>query len=252
MRRLTSFLLALGVSTSLMGAPVQAQDWHGHGGGHGGGEDWHWHGDIHSFHVNDYDHWRGGHWFHGPHDGRDGWWWTVGGFWYFYPQPVYPYPDPYTPPDVVVIAGPATAMAPAYVYYCGNPAGYYPYVGQCFGPWQKMIPTAEVAAPVVAPPAPQFAPAPAPVAPANLTERQLDDRQLNAFAVEFQKINLQSSTAPSKLKKLEARVDDFRETLFNRSYNAMDILKDTEGLKNRIHNRRLSLEQPAPQPVEAQ
>jgi hypothetical protein len=21
-------------------------------------------------------------------------------------------------------------------YYCYNPPGYYPYVGQCYGPWQ--------------------------------------------------------------------------------------------------------------------
>ena len=30
--------------------------------------------------------WQGGHWRHEIHDGRDGWWWDVGGAWYFYPQ----------------------------------------------------------------------------------------------------------------------------------------------------------------------
>ena len=64
--------------------------------------DHHWHGDIHRFAGHDYDHWRGGHWYRGPHGGRSGWWWVVGGGWYFYPQPVYPYPDPYVPPMVAV------------------------------------------------------------------------------------------------------------------------------------------------------
>ncbi|MGA7810722.1 MAG: hypothetical protein WCB02_39600, partial [Bradyrhizobium sp.] len=30
--------------------------------------------------------WEGGRWHHEIHDGRDGWWWDVGGVWYFYPQ----------------------------------------------------------------------------------------------------------------------------------------------------------------------
>ena len=32
--------------------------------------------------------WEGGRWHHEVHDGRDGWWWDVGGVWYFYPQPM--------------------------------------------------------------------------------------------------------------------------------------------------------------------
>ncbi len=32
--------------------------------------------------------WEGGRWHHEMHDGRMGWWWDVGGVWYFYPQPV--------------------------------------------------------------------------------------------------------------------------------------------------------------------
>jgi hypothetical protein len=32
--------------------------------------------------------WETGRWRHEIHDGRDGWWWDVGGVWYFYPQPV--------------------------------------------------------------------------------------------------------------------------------------------------------------------
>jgi hypothetical protein len=32
--------------------------------------------------------WEGGRWRHEIHNGRDGWWWDVGGAWYFYPQPM--------------------------------------------------------------------------------------------------------------------------------------------------------------------
>jgi len=30
--------------------------------------------------------WEGGRWRHEIHNGRNGWWWDVGGAWYFYPQ----------------------------------------------------------------------------------------------------------------------------------------------------------------------
>jgi len=98
--------------------------------------DEHWHGgDMRHFHDHDEHAWRGGHWFHGPHDGRAGWWWVVGGTWYFYPAPVYPYPDPLLPP-VAVPAQPAPpASAPNYWYYCQNPPGYYPYVPSCATNW---------------------------------------------------------------------------------------------------------------------
>jgi hypothetical protein len=32
--------------------------------------------------------WEGGRWRHEAHNGRDGWWWDVGGVWYYYPQPI--------------------------------------------------------------------------------------------------------------------------------------------------------------------
>jgi hypothetical protein len=98
-----------------------------------------WHGDeIHRFQEHDMERWRGGEWRHGEHDGRVGWWWNVGPSWYLYNQPVYPYPDPYQPP---VVAGPAAAPPPPggqYWYYCRSPAGYYPYVPQCAGPWETV------------------------------------------------------------------------------------------------------------------
>src|ERR1700726_4747465 len=32
--------------------------------------------------------WAGGQWRHEMRNGRDGWWWDVGGAWYFYPKPM--------------------------------------------------------------------------------------------------------------------------------------------------------------------
>jgi hypothetical protein len=98
-------------------------DWHGgHGGPHGGGT---WHGSV--------GQWHGGRWFQGWHGGRYGWWWAIpGSDWYAYDEPVYPYPAyPNT-------GYPGAPVAPYYWYYCQSPAGYYPYVQQCAGPWQPV------------------------------------------------------------------------------------------------------------------
>jgi len=136
-------------------AAVQAQE-HRHEGGHDerhfdGDRDVHhfeggrnWHGDIHAFHEHDIELWRSGRWFHGPHDGRPGWWWIVGGVWYFYPSVVYPYPDPYQPP-VVVLPPEQIAAPPHYYYYCSNPGGYYPYVARCLVPWSRVTSAPPVA-----------------------------------------------------------------------------------------------------------
>jgi hypothetical protein len=93
--------------------------------------------DIRRFRERDFDVWRRGGWIHGRHDGRLGWWWVVNGTWYFYPQPVYPYPDPYVPPAVVASPAPAGQAW----YFCRNPRGYYPYVARCLVPWQAVPPT---------------------------------------------------------------------------------------------------------------
>jgi hypothetical protein len=55
---------------------------------------------FHDFHGRDFGlftveertAWIGGAWRHGFHNGRLGWWWQVGPFWYFYDAPAYPYP----------------------------------------------------------------------------------------------------------------------------------------------------------------
>ncbi|HYM03073.1 MAG TPA: hypothetical protein VET85_09020, partial [Stellaceae bacterium] len=45
---------------------------------------WGWRGEIHDFRGHDFDVWRGGRWYQGPYDGREGWWWVVGDAWYPY------------------------------------------------------------------------------------------------------------------------------------------------------------------------
>ncbi|MBI4756447.1 MAG: hypothetical protein HY778_13740 [Betaproteobacteria bacterium] len=92
-----------------------------------------WRGDIRAFPERDLHRWSSGRWHHGHHDGRLGWWWIVGGLWYFYPGPVHPYPDPYVPPAMMVEPPPGR-----FWYYCPDPPGYYPYVPACRVPWQPI------------------------------------------------------------------------------------------------------------------
>jgi len=37
--------------------------------------------------------WRQGRWHHATRNGRNGWWWDVGGVWYFYPEQIEGPPD---------------------------------------------------------------------------------------------------------------------------------------------------------------
>ncbi|HEV2212793.1 MAG TPA: hypothetical protein VGS99_05560 [Gammaproteobacteria bacterium] len=124
------------------------------------------HGDIRTFHTHDWDAWRGGRWVHDWHGGHLGWWWVVGGAWVFFNAPVYPYPDPYVPPTVIVQAVPAAPAAspvpppppgaaavppaPLYWYYCPTAQNYYPYVTQCPVDWQQV--PATQAPPAATPP----------------------------------------------------------------------------------------------------
>lgn len=99
--------------------------------------DHHWHGELHE--------WHSGRWYHGHHEGRDGWWWIVGSTWHYFVRPVYPQPIVVTPPPTVIVQGqvasapvPPPAPAPAPVqswYHCNSPQGYYPYVTSCPGGW---------------------------------------------------------------------------------------------------------------------
>ena len=135
-------------------------DWHGgwHGGPHGEWHEWHWdwhgpglRGDGRFFDDHDWGLWRAGRWSHEWHDGRLGWWWVAGGLWYFYQDPVYPYPDPYAPPEVVAAApqqpvGSSLPPQPKSWYHCSSPDGYYPYVATCPSGWQS-VPAGTAAAP---------------------------------------------------------------------------------------------------------
>ena len=73
--------------------------------------------------------WEGGRWRHEAHDGRMGWWWDVGGVWYYYPEridgpPTYisedyaddvvygPPPGAYPPPPVAAYAPPPPPPPP--------------------------------------------------------------------------------------------------------------------------------------------
>jgi len=80
--------------------------------------------------------WVRGRWWHGRHLGRFGWWWFADGSWFFYPAPIYPYPD---------YVSQTYYEAPAedygnYWYYCRDPEGYYPYVQHCNRAWEP-VPT---------------------------------------------------------------------------------------------------------------
>lgn len=105
-------------------------------------------------------HWHNGRWQHGWRDGRVGWWWVVGPEWYYYPDRVYPYPEPYRPP-VVVVAPPVSApqlpppvmvqqAAPAVWYFCEAAQTYYPYVNSCPAGWKTVPAVPAVSAPVPA------------------------------------------------------------------------------------------------------
>ena len=220
MYKFPALLLTAAILATTASSPVLAEEWHDHG-------------DIHHFHEHDYDHWRGGHWIRGLHGNRDGWWWVVDGLWYYYPAPIYPYPDPYTPPAVVVTtpAPVVTQVAPSAVYYCANPPGYYPYVPQCYVPWQKM--------------------ASAPPAVVVVNQHDVDARQLSTYAQEFAHINLADPHARVALKSLARHVENFRHALTHRNYNAMDILRNTEDLSHRIAEQRAALAPHVAPPVAA-
>jgi hypothetical protein len=86
-----------------------------------------WHGNVHDF---DLANWQHGGWQHVRHNGRLGWWWVVGTDWNFFADPVYPYPDLYTPAN----------MPFGWWYWCDSYQEYYPYVTYCPLPWESVMP----------------------------------------------------------------------------------------------------------------
>lgn len=64
--------------------------------------------------------WGAGHWRHESHNGRLGWWWDVGGVWYYYPEQLAG-PPTYISEDYVDDAPVAYAPAPPPVAYAPPP-----------------------------------------------------------------------------------------------------------------------------------
>jgi len=73
--------------------------------------------------------WDGGRWRHEVHNGRNGWWWDVGGVWYFYPQPME------GPPTYV-----SADFADDVVYAEAPPPGAYAPPGPAPGPYYAAPP----------------------------------------------------------------------------------------------------------------
>lgn len=128
---------------------------------------------MHDFHTvnvrgfNEHERaiWRTGRWHNDWHYGRYGWWWLVGGVWYEYAHPIYPYPVEVAPLVVyeqpvvttslplyeeprVVVAGaapvgltlresaiPRLPAVPAGSYRCATPVSDYPVIGTCPSGW---------------------------------------------------------------------------------------------------------------------
>jgi hypothetical protein len=117
------------------------------------------HRDIRQFDRHDYGLWRSGSWHRVRHDGKLGWWWVVAGTWYFYHQPVYPFPDPYTPPVILIQPPPADTQnnmpPPAqFWYFCTSANNYYPYIASCPEGWKSVPATPAAPAPALTPATP--------------------------------------------------------------------------------------------------
>jgi hypothetical protein len=84
--------------------------------------------------------WRHGVWRHAWHHGHWAWWWVVGGSWFFYPEPIYPFPD-YVGSVVYYDYYGDMGEPDYYWYYCEDPPGYYPDVARCDSAWEAVPPT---------------------------------------------------------------------------------------------------------------
>ena len=126
----------------------------GHHGMHFGRSRWEGERDIRHFDDRHLSVWREGGWRHVDHDGVFGWWWIAADTWYFYPAPIYPYPNPYIPSVMAVpqLSESGTLVQPPSQswYYCQASNSYYPYVPSCPTGW-KMIPATPPQGPATPP-----------------------------------------------------------------------------------------------------
>jgi hypothetical protein len=90
----------------------------------------HWVPPTGTHHI-DTARWHEGHWWHGAHGGRFGWWWIVGPDFYEYPDAAVVYPAP--PP-----------LVQGYWYWCDAYRQYYPYVAVCPSGWRAVLPGAPI------------------------------------------------------------------------------------------------------------
>jgi hypothetical protein len=82
--------------------------------------------------------WHAGYWHHGWYGPRYGWWWVVGPSWYYYPEPVYPYPPVVIEREVQTLPSAPGPAPQATWYYCDAAKAYYPYVSSCPGGWRAV------------------------------------------------------------------------------------------------------------------
>jgi hypothetical protein len=100
---------------------------------------------FNSFSPDERVRWEGGNWHNDWHDGRFGWWWQVDDGWYWYPEPVYPFPT-----DVAAVADEGDLAAPLagplgqppaqFWYFCDATQAFYPYVAVCPTGWRQVAP----------------------------------------------------------------------------------------------------------------
>jgi hypothetical protein len=68
---------------------------------------------------------------------------------FYYPAPYYYYPPvaamPYSSPDYIEQGEAAPEQSQGYWYYCADAKAYYPYVKDCPGGWQRVMPQASPA-----------------------------------------------------------------------------------------------------------
>jgi hypothetical protein len=61
---------------------------------------------------------------------------------YYAPAPAYYYPPP-PPPEYIEQAPEAALQSQQYWYYCPDTRAYYPYVSECAGGWQRVLPNTQ-------------------------------------------------------------------------------------------------------------
>jgi hypothetical protein len=127
--------LLAGTAVLALAFPVAAMaQGHDHGSGHPGGGMSHGGGAIHA--SNSHGGWHGGGGWHGHGGWHHGGWGVGYGYSPTWWGPEYSgwYDNDWNYPAYA----PAAPNYASTWYYCQNPAGYYPYVAQCYGPWQQV------------------------------------------------------------------------------------------------------------------